>query len=131
MKSINISLLNIKSAILTLLISGYISFITSIPVYANNPGTTTGNNRIWELASEFMGDIYTQILGLSTIAAVVTVAIALLMMNFSKNGKTVDESRAWIKRIITTWVILNTLGFIIAFITPYFAGGQWQNTTTP
>ena len=49
-----------------------------------------------------------------------------LMMNFSKSGKTVDESRAWLKRIVITWAILNGLGFIMAYITPFFAGGKWN-----
>lgn len=62
---------------------------------------------IWTKASAIMQDVYTQILGISTIAAVVTAAIALLLMNFSRSGRTVDESRAWLKRIIITWAILN------------------------
>ena len=53
-------------------------------------------------------------------------SVALLMMNFSKSGKTVDESRAWLKRIVITWAILNGLGFIMAYITPFFAGGKWN-----
>ena len=61
-----------------------------------------------------MQDVYTQILSISTIAAVVTAAVALLLMNFSRSGRTVDESRAWLKRIIITWAILNSLGFIMA-----------------
>ena len=44
---------------------------------------------------------------------------------FSRSGRTVEESRAWLKRIIITWVILNGLGFIMAYITPFFNGGQW------
>ena len=31
-----------------------------------------------------------------------------------------------VKRIIITWAILNGLGFIMAYITPFFAGGQWN-----
>ena len=81
---------------------------------------------IWTKASDIMKDVYTQILGISTIAAIVTASVALLLMNFSKSGKTVDESRAWLKRIIITWAILNGLGFIMAYITPFFAGGQWN-----
>jgi len=80
---------------------------------------------IWTKASAIMQDVYTQILGISTIAAVVTASIALLLMNFSRSGKTVDESRAWLKRIIITWAILNSLGFIMAYVTPFFAGGTW------
>lgn len=81
---------------------------------------------VWDKANEIMKDVYTQILAISTIAAVVTAAIALLLMNFSKSGRTVDESRAWLKRIIITWAILNSLGFIMAYITPFFAGGKWK-----
>lgn len=80
---------------------------------------------IWTKASEIMKDVYSQLLGISTIAAIVTASIALLLMNFSKSGKTVDESRAWLKRIIITWAIMNSLGFIMAYITPFFAGGTW------
>lgn len=83
------------------------------------------DNTIWQKASAIMNDIYTQILGVSTIAAIVTASIALLLMNFSKSGRTVDESRAWLKRIIITWAVLNSLGFLMAYITPFFAGGQW------
>ena len=80
---------------------------------------------IWDKANEIMKDVYSQIVLISTIAAVVTASIALLLMNFYKSGKTVDESRAWLKRIVITWAILNGLGFIMAYITPFFAGGKW------
>lgn len=60
-------------------------------------------------ANEIMKDVYNQIILISTIAAVVTAFGAILMMNFSKSGKTVDESRAWLKRIVITWAILNGL----------------------
>ena len=80
---------------------------------------------VWEKANEIMKDVYKQILGISTIAAIVTAAVALLMMNFSRSGRTVDESRAWLKRIIITWAVLNGLGFIMSYVTPFFSGGQW------
>lgn len=81
---------------------------------------------VWEKASEIMKDVYGQIVLISTVAAIVTASVALLMMNFSRSGKTVDESRAWLKRICITWVILNGLGFIMAYITPFFADGKWD-----
>ncbi|OUQ59691.1 fimbrial protein [Tyzzerella sp. An114] len=101
----------------------YISFCTlTTLIYTAEPvlGAT-----IWEKATEIMKDVYSQIVTISTIAAVVTAAIALLMMNFSRSGRTVDESRAWLKRIVITWAIINGLGFIMAYITPFFEGGQW------
>ena len=72
-----------------------------------------------------MKDVYTQILGISTIAAVVTAAVALLMINFGHTDRSTQEARSWLKRIIITWMILNSLGFIMAYITPFFSGGQW------
>jgi len=60
---------------------------------------------VWEKASEIMKDVYKQIIGISTIAAIVTAAIALLLM--------------------ITWAIINGLGFIMSYITPFFSGGQW------
>ena len=80
---------------------------------------------VWTKATEIMQDVYTQILAISTIAAIVTASVALLLMNFSRSGKTVDESRAWLKRIVITWAILNSLGFIMSYIVPFFEGGQW------
>lgn len=93
---------------------------TTLPARAETGGTT-----IWSKASEIMQDVYSQIVSLSTITAVVCASVALLLMNFSKNGRTVDDSRAWLKRIAITWAILNGLGFIMAYITPFFSGGTW------
>ena len=80
---------------------------------------------IWSKASDIMKDVYTQILSISTIAAVVTAAIALLMINFGHTDRSTQEARSWLKRIVITWMILNSLGFIMAYITPFFSGGQW------
>ena len=80
---------------------------------------------VWTKAKEIMQDVYNQILLISTVAAIVTASVALLMMNFSRSGKTVDESRAWLKRICISWIVLNGLGFIMAYITPFFSDGKW------
>ena len=79
---------------------------------------------MWGKATDIMQDVYGKILGISTIAAIVTASVALLLMNFSKSGKTVDESRAWLKRIAISWVALNGLGFILAYVTPFFSDGK-------
>ena len=105
----------------------YMAYLcTCLSVFLVQPASAA---TIWEKASEIMQDVYTQILTISTIAAIVTASVALLMMNFSRSGRTVDESRAWLKRIIITWVILNGLGFIMAYVTPFFQGGQWTPST--
>lgn len=87
---------------------------------------------IWTKASEIMKDVYNQILLISTIAAIVTASVALLMMNFSRSGRTVDESRAWLKRIIITWAILNGLGFISHVLcNAFLRGRQMERLTRP
>lgn len=98
------------------LIVTIVSMMT-IPVFAED---------IWDKAQEILQDVYNKILLISTIAAVVTASIALLLMNFSKSGKTVDEARSWLKRIVITWIILNSLGFFISYINPFLSGGKWN-----
>ena len=34
-------------------------------------------------------------------------------------------STSWLKRVVATWIILNTLGFIVAYLQPLIAGGQY------
>lgn len=103
--------------------AAYVAFcVVTLGAYAVEPVYAA---TMWEKASEIMRDVYGQIVAISTIAAVVTAAVALLMMNFSRSGRTVDESRAWLKRIVITWAIINGLGFIMSYITPFFADGKW------
>ena len=99
---------------------GMVFLVFTQPVYAATD--------VWTKASEIMQDVYNQIVLISTVAAIVTASVALLLMNFSRSGRTVDESRAWLKRICVTWVVLNGLGFIMAYVTPFFAGGKWTPT---
>lgn len=102
----------------------YTSFLTAslagaltVPAFAADT--------IWTKASAIMQDVYSQIVTISTIAAVVCASVALLLMNFSRSDRTVQESRSWLKRIIISWAILNGLGFIMAYITPFFVGGKY------
>ena len=44
---------------------------------------------VWSKAKEIMQDVYKQIVAISTIAAIVTASVALLLMNFSRSGRTV------------------------------------------
>ena len=57
---------------------------------------------VWTNATEIMKDVYNQIVLISTVTAIITASVALLMMNFSRSGHTVDKSRTWLKRICIT-----------------------------
>lgn len=71
---------------------------------------------IFEIAKSAMQQVYADVAGLATVGAVVCAAICLFLMNFSKSGKTVDESRAWLKRIVVCWAVLMTLGAIVTYM---------------
>jgi type IV secretory pathway VirB2 component (pilin) len=90
--------------------------ITFQPVHAD----------IWATFSNIMKDIYGKLLGISTIVAVTAATIALLVRMISRNQRAVDEATTWLKRIVVTWLILNTLGFIVAYIQPLISGGQYN-----
>lgn len=80
---------------------------------------------IWDRFSSIMRDFYGHIVAISTIIAVTVSAVALIVRMVSRNQKAVDEATSWLKRIIITWIILNSLGFIVAYIQPLIAGGNY------
>lgn len=115
---------NSRKVLCAILTAVLMMSLLTVTCFATGTGGTGGTD-MWAKATEIMKDVYGQVVAISTIAAVVTAAVALLLMNFSKNGKTVDESRAWLKRIIISWAIPGGLGFIMAYVTPFFAGGTY------
>ena len=80
---------------------------------------------IWDRFSTIMQDIYGQLVAISTIVAGTVAAIALIVRMVSRNQRAVDEATSWLKRIVITWIVLNTLGFIVAYLQPLIAGGQY------
>ena len=81
--------------------------VTGMPVLASD---------IFATAKNAMQTVYTDVAGIATVAAVVCAAVCLFLMNFSKSGRTVDESRAWLKRIVICWAALMTLGAIVTYL---------------
>ncbi len=81
---------------------------------------------IWDRFSKIMKDVYGQVVGISTIVAVTVAAIALIVRMVSRNQRAVDEATAWLKRIVVTWIVLNSLGFIVAYLQPLITGGNYS-----
>ena len=52
-------------------------------------------------------------------------AVALLVRMISRNERAVAEATSWLKRIVVTWIVLNTLGFAVAYLQPLIQGGQY------
>ena len=80
---------------------------------------------IWNRFSTIMKDVYGQIVAISTIVAVTVAAIALVVRMVSRNQRAVDEATSWLKRIIITWLVLNSLGFVVAYLQPLIQGGNY------
>ena len=81
---------------------------------------------IWSRFSTIMKDVYGELVGISTIVAVTAAAVALLIRMISRNQRAVDEATSWLKRIIVTWLVLNTLGFAVASLQPLIQGGMYN-----
>lgn len=81
---------------------------------------------IWSRFSTIMKDVYGELVGISTIVAVTAAAVALLIRMISRNQRAVDEATSWLKRIIVTWLVLNTLGFAVAYLQPLIQGGMYN-----
>ena len=92
------------------------AMLTLQPVLAT--GTGTGTATIWNRFSTILKDVYGQVVAISTIVAVTVAAIALLIRMISRNQRAVDEATNWLKRIVVTWIILNSLGFVVAYLQP-------------
>ena len=84
---------------------------------------------IWDRFSTILQDIYGQVVAISTIVAVTVGAIALLIRMISRNQRAVEEATQWLKRIVITWIILNSLGFVVAYLQPLIAGGSYSPGT--
>lgn len=80
---------------------------------------------IWNRFSTIMKDVYIQLVTISTIVAVTVAAIALIVRMVSRNQRAVDEATSWLKRIIITWIVLNSLGFVVAYLQPLISGGNY------
>ena len=81
---------------------------------------------IWSRFSTIMKDVYGELVGISTIVAVTAAAVALLIRMISRNQRAVDEATSWLKRIIVTWLVLNTLGFAVAYLQLLIQGGMYN-----
>lgn len=102
---------------------------------------------IWDYAREIMKEVCGEVVATSTIAAIVTASIVLLLMNFSKSGRAVDAYNTtelgekdctcicvmdrfrftkWLKNVRTAWKIYP----IFADFQPDFMGGYRKRKKT-
>lgn len=111
---------NLKAGYWTVISAVSALMISVMPVWAADKTIN-----IWDRFSAIMRDFYSQILAISTIVAVTMAAVALVVRMVSRNQRAVDEATAWLKRIVITWIILNSLGLIVAYLQPLITGGNY------
>ena len=99
-------------------ITSYVTLLTVQPAFA-------ADDTIWSRFSTIINDVYGELVGISTIVAVTAAAVALLVRMISRNERAVSEATSWLKRIVVTWIVLNTLGFVVAYLQPLIQGGQY------
>ena len=118
----------LRKAFLSLSAAATCAIHTTIPVFAEDGDGTGGvgaGSDIWTWLDYALGDLYQKFLSVSTIAACVAASVCLILMNFSTDDRAVASSRAWLKRILISWVILNVLGFIMTYLVNLTQGGSY------
>lgn len=77
---------------------------------------------MWTVANRIIVDVYTKIVGISTILAGLMSAVAVIGAKLSNNQHKVDQAWDWLKRIWIAWAIINGIGAFIAYVAPLFSG---------
>ena len=101
------------------------ALLTATTAFADDVPAGSGATAIWGWLDYALKDLYNKFLSVSTIAACVAASVCLILMNFSTDDRAVATSRAWLKRILLSWVILNVLGFIMAYLVNLTQGGAY------
>ena len=77
---------------------------------------------MWTAANRIIVDVYTKIVGISTVLAGLMSAVAVIGAKLSNNQHKVDQAWDWLKRIWIAWAIINSIGAFIAYVAPLFSG---------
>lgn len=123
--SISALLCKLRKGMLCLSVGISTAMLTSTAAFAAEIGGVGAGSDIWAWLDYALKDVYQKFLSVSTIAACVAASVCLIMMNFSTDDRAVATSRAWLKRILVSWVILNVLGFIMAYLVNITNGGAY------
>ena len=77
---------------------------------------------MWTAANRIIVDVYTKIVGISTVLAGLMSAVAVIGAKLSNNQHKVDQAWDWLKRIWIAWSIINGIGGFISYLCPLFNG---------
>jgi|GEM_PF-6723056 len=107
--------------------------ITTVATSSAMVSTACAESDLAKNIKEAFNNIYGDIVAIASVAAGVCIAICAFLMFFSKSQNTVQESTAWMKRIIIAYAIVMIAGLIIKMITGFLgddAGKSlWDGST--
>ena len=93
--------------------------VALIPLFAVNVFAV---DDMWTVANRIIVDVYTKIVGISTVLAGLMSAVAVIGAKISNNQHKTDQAWDWFKRIWVAWAIINGIGAFIAYVAPLFSG---------
>lgn len=97
-----------KSTLMT--VGMTIAMFSSRFVYAD----TEGASAIFGKAADMIREIIVEIVGISTAALVLVLAVALIMRMFA-DERSVTKWNGYAKRAVVSWVILNSLALFLSY----------------
>jgi len=105
----------ISYAFMGLVLCAMLVFMSPVVVYATGADAGAIGN-VFNRANTALQEVLRQIRIISSVVAALFLTITFLMMMFSKNQRTVDESRSWMWRILIAWGLINGVGFLLHFV---------------
>ena len=100
----------------------YLTSLTTILLASLTIMSAFAVDDMWTVANTLIVDIYTHIVGISTVLAGLMSAVAVIGAKLSNNQHKVDQAWDWLRRIWIAWAIINGIGAFIAYIAPMFCG---------
>ena len=100
----------------------YTLIMTLMWVMAAMTASAFAVDDMWTVANRIIVDVYTKIVGISTVLAGLMSAVAVIGAKISKNQHKTDQAWDWLKRIWVAWAIINGIGAFIAYVAPLFSG---------
>ena len=98
----------------------YLTSMTAILLVSLTTTSAFAVDDMWTVANTLIVDIYTHIVGISTVLAGLMSAVAVIGAKLSNNQHKVDQAWDWLRRIWIAWAIINGIGAFIAYIAPMF-----------
>ena len=100
----------------------YLTSMTAILLVSLTTMSAFAVDDMWTVANTLIVDIYTHIVGISTVLAGLMSAVAVIGAKLSNNQHKVEQAWDWVRRIWIAWAIINGIGAFIAYIAPMFSG---------